>query len=212
MLWVSVTAAHNVTGSDGDFLNNASGIQFGPYLYLGAKHMVTGLDHLLFLAGVIFFLRKGRDVALYATLFAIGHSITLLAGVANGWLVNVYLADALIAVSVIYKALENLRVLDRWRLNLSFAVFGFGLVHGLGLASKLQDLGLDREAIIPNMIAFNLGVEFGQLLALMFMWMLLRPWQQLQGFNAQATVANWCILTVGLILFGHQLTGYLLSR
>ncbi len=212
MLWASLAPAHNVAGSDGDFLSNASGIQFGPYLYLGAKHMVTGLDHLLFLAGVIFFLRRGRDVALYATLFAIGHSITLLTGVLNGWMVNVYLVDAMIAVSVIYKALENLGVLDRWRVSLSLAVFGFGLVHGLGLASKLQNLSLDREAIVANMIAFNLGVEFGQLLALLFMWMLLRPWQHRPSFNAQATIANWCVLTTGLILFGHQLTGYSLSR
>ncbi|MGI9326126.1 MAG: HupE/UreJ family protein [Pseudomonadales bacterium] len=212
LFWASAAAAHTVAGSDGDFLNNASGMQLGPYLYLGAKHMVTGIDHLLFLAGVIFFLRSARDVALYATLFAVGHSITLLAGVLNGWLVNVYLVDALIAVSVIYKAMENLGLLDRWQTNLSAAVFSFGLVHGLGLASKLQSLTLDREAITSNMIAFNVGVELGQLLALLFMWMLLRPWQRQRGFDAQAAIANWCILTFGLILFGYQLTGFLLSR
>src|ERR1700737_484944 len=161
--------AHAVTGSDADFLKAVSGAHIGPFLYLGAKHMVTGYDHLLFLFGVIFFLYRLRDVAIYVTCFAAGHSITLLAGVLSGLHVNPYLVDALIGFSVVYKAFDNLdgfRTLFGWQPTPKAAVFGFGLSHGFGLATKLQDFALSSKGLIANMISFNVGVEIGQLIAL----------------------------------------------
>src|SRR5579872_853068 len=140
--------AHGVTGSDAEFLKNVSGPHIGPFLYLGAKHMVTGYDHLLFLFGVIFFLYRLRDVAIYVTCFAAGHSITLLAGVLSGVHVNPYLVDALIGLSVVYKAFDNLdgfRTLLGWEPNPKAAVFIFGLIHGFGLATKLQDFALSTK-------------------------------------------------------------------
>lgn len=211
LLVSGAAAAHNVAANDGDFLSSAQGAHPGPFAYLGAKHMVTGIDHLLYLAGVVFFLRTLRDVALYASLFALGHSLTLLAGVLSGWQVNVYLVDALIAVSVIYKAAENLSHPNASPLNPRWAVFGFGLIHGLGLASKLQDLTLDPAALLANMVAFNVGVEVGQLLALWLIWNLLRGWQPAPGFASQSRLANWGIASAGMILLGYQVTGYLIT-
>ena len=139
------------------------------FLYLGAKHMVTGYDHLLFLFGVIFFLYRLRDVGLYVTLFAVGHSVTLLYGVLSGTHVNAYLVDAVIGFSVVYKALDNLGAFRRWfgvQPDTRAAVFVFGLIHGFGLATKLQDFALPRAGLAPKIVAFNAGVEIGQLLAL----------------------------------------------
>lgn len=211
LLISGAAAAHNVAAGDGDFLSSAQGAHPGPFAYLGAKHMVTGIDHLLYLAGVVFFLRTLRDVALYASLFALGHSLTLLAGVLSGWQVNVYLVDALIAISVICKAAENLSRPGASPLNPRWAVFGFGLIHGLGLASKLQDLTLDPAALIANMVAFNVGVEVGQLLALWLIWNLLRSWQPAPGFASQSRLANWGIACAGMVLLGYQVAGYLIT-
>src|SRR5579872_5434186 len=140
--------AHNVAARDAAFLKANQGTQIFPFLYLGAKHMVTGYDHLLFLFGVIFFLYRLRDVAIYVTCFAAGHSITLLAGVLSGVHVNPYLVDALIGFSVVYKAFDNLdgfRTLLGWEPNPKAAVFIFGLIHGFGLATKLQDFALSTK-------------------------------------------------------------------
>ena len=130
--------------------------------------MVTGYDHLLFLAGVIFFLYRVKDVALYVTLFAVGHSTTLLLGVLGGWHVDAYLVDAMIGLSVVYKAFENIGGFRRLGVqpNTRAAVLFFGFFHGLGLATKLQDLALSKDGLITNMVSFNIGVEIGQLLAL----------------------------------------------
>ena len=160
--------AHGIAGDDQEFLLRATGAHIGPYVYLGAKHMVTGYDHLLFLAGVIFFLYRLKDVALYVTLFAIGHSTTLLLGVLGGWHVDAYLVDAVIGLSVVYKAFENIGGFRRLGVqpNTKAAVLFFGFFHGLGLATKLQDLALSQDGLITNMVSFNVGVEIGQLLAL----------------------------------------------
>src|SRR5690554_6513390 len=160
--------AHGVSGGDAAFLSAASGLQIGPYLYLGAKHMVTGYDHLLFLLGVIFFLHRLRDIVIYVTLFSVGHSLTLLFGVLAEIHISAYLVDAVIGLSVVYKAVDNLggfRKLFGVNPNPKAAVFLFGLVHGFGLSTKLQDLALSPEGLIANMIAFNIGVELGQILA-----------------------------------------------
>jgi len=206
----SVASAHGISGDDQEFLLRAIGTHVGPYVYLGAKHMVTGYDHLAFLAGVIFFLYRLKDVALYVTLFAVGHSTTLLLGVLGGWHVNSYLVDAVIGLSVVYKAFENLggfRALG-FEPNTKAAVLFFGFFHGFGLATKLQDLAISRDGLVANMLSFNVGVEVGQLLALSVMLIAFNAWRATGSFARHAFNANVALLTVGFVLFGYQLTGY----
>jgi hypothetical protein len=204
--------AHGITGADQEFLSNNPGVHFIPYLYLGAKHMVTGYDHLLFLAGVIFFLYKIKDVAIYVTLFAIGHSATLLLGVLSGINVNVYLIDAIIGFSVVYKAFENIGGFNNlpFRPNTKVAVFIFGLFHGFGLSSKLQDIALSPEGIIYNMIGFNIGVEIGQFIALAFILLFFNYWRQTESFNKHANNGNYFLMIAGFLLITFQLSGYYL--
>jgi hypothetical protein len=205
--------AHGVAEGDAQFLERASGVQFLPYLYLGAKHMVTGYDHLLFLAGVIFFLYRLKDVALYVTLFAVGHSTTLLLGILAGIRADPYIVDAIIGLSVVYKAFENIGGFRRLgiRIDTRAAVLVFGFVHGFGLSTKLQDLVLDQDSLIPNMIAFNIGVELGQFGALAFILIALEFWRTRGRFVQQAYAANVAIMAAGFALFSYQLTGYLVT-
>jgi hypothetical protein len=205
--------AHGIGGDDQAFLLHSTGAQIGPYVYLGAKHMVTGYDHLAFLAGVIFFLYRLKDVALYVTLFALGHSATLLTGVLGGWHVNSYLVDAVIGLSVVYKAFENLGGFRALGVEPSTkaAVLFFGLFHGFGLATKLQDLAISRDGLVTNMLSFNVGVEIGQLLALSLMLLGFAIWRATGGFSRHAYAANVVLLTVGFVLFGYQLSGYALT-
>lgn len=200
--------AHGVAEGDQSFLARAEGVWAGPFMYLGAKHMVTGYDHLLYLAGVIFYLRKLSDVVKFVSLFAIGHSITLLFGVLAHIHVSPYFIDAIIGLSICYKALENLgsiRFVDpRW------AVFGFGLVHGFGLSTKLQDLALSSDGLVPNMIFFNIGVEIGQVIGLVFLFIGLTWLRERPDFEPISRNANVLLFGAGLILFGLQATGYIL--
>lgn len=206
-----IAFAHGVSGGDADFLAAAEGMQFWPYVYLGAKHMFTGYDHLLFLLGVIFFLYRMRDVAIYVTMFSIGHSLTLLAGVLGGLRLDAYLVDAIIGFSVIYKAFDNL---GGWRRLLGFTpnqkvvVLIFGLVHGFGLATKLQDISLSQEGLIANMLAFNVGVELGQIAALTFILTIMQLWRATPSFARQATGVNVVIMAAGFTLVQTQLFGY----
>jgi len=205
--------AHGVSSDDAAFLESVSGFSFFPYLYLGAKHMFTGYDHLLFLAGVIFFLYRMKDVALYVSLFAIGHSITLLVGVLGGIRADAYIVDAIIGLSVVYKGFENIGGFKRLGININTraAVFLFGLVHGFGLSTKLQDLSLTQEGLVPNIISFNIGVELGQLSALAFILLAFQFCRQHDSFIKRAVATNLVIMTAGFMLFGYQLTGYLLA-
>ena len=207
--------AHTVAESDQEFVRNSGGVQIAPFIYLGAKHMVTGYDHLLFLAGVIFFLYRLKDVALYVTLFAVGHSVTLLLGVLAGVQVNAFLVDAVIGLSVVYKALDNLDAFRTWfgvAPNPKAAVLLFGFCHGLGLATKLQELSLPRDGLTQNLIAFNVGVEIGQLIALGVILIVMNAWRRSAGFLRHAYTANVVLLTAGFLLAGYQLSGYFLSR
>ena len=205
--------AHGVAEDDQAFLLANVGASIGPYIYLGAKHMVTGYDHLLFLAGVMFFLYRMKDVALYVTLFAIGHSLTLLLGVLGGLHVNAYIVDAIIGFSVVYKAFENLGGFEKlgWAPDTRVAVWVFGLVHGFGLATKLQDLAISREGLVTNMISFNVGVELGQLLALGFILLALNLFRASGQFSRFAGAANVLLMCAGFVLIGHQLTGYAIA-
>ncbi len=208
-----VVLGHGVDAGDASFLQNQQGFHFWAYFYLGAKHMVSGYDHLLFLAGVIFFLYRLRDIGLYVTLFALGHSLTLIAGVWFNLPADPYLIDAIIGVSVVYKAFENLGGFERLGLAIDTraAVAVFGLFHGLGLATKLNGLGLATEGLLGNLLAFNLGVEMGQLLALTGLISLIGLWRYSARFKAQAAFANVCVLSAGLVLIGYQLTGYFMN-
>jgi hypothetical protein len=203
--------AHGVTGNDQTFLEQSTGRNLIVFAYLGAKHMVTGYDHLLFLFGVVFFLYRMRDVGIYVTLFAVGHSITLLAGVLGGWHVDPFLIDAIIGFSVVYKALDNLGAFKRWfgvQPDTKAAVLIFGLFHGMGLATKLQDFALSKEGLVPNMIAFNVGVELGQLLALAAILIVMGFWRRSPNFYRHAFTANTLLMIAGFVLIGYQLTGY----
>ncbi len=203
-------AAHGVADADAWFIEHAQGVHLVPFLYLGAKHMVTGYDHLLFLAGVIFFLYRLKDVALYVTLFAVGHSATLLLGVLTGVHANAYAIDAIIGLSVAYKAFENLGGFRRLgvQVDTRAAVLLFGLAHGFGLATKLQDLALSSDGLVPNMVAFNVGVELGQLAALTLMLIAFDVWRRSGTFLEGAFAANTLIMAAGFVLFGYQIAGY----
>ncbi|HEX4274399.1 MAG TPA: HupE/UreJ family protein [Bryobacteraceae bacterium] len=203
--------AHGIGGKDAAFVRQSTGAQIVPFIYLGAKHMVTGYDHLLFLVGVIFFLYKLKDVATYVTCFAIGHSVTLLAGVLSGIHVNPFLVDALIGLSVVYKGFDNLdgfRTLFGFQPNARIGVLVFGLIHGFGLATKLQELDLSPKGLVPNMISFNVGVELGQLIALTVILFLMTRWRKTSGFLRHAVTANVLLMIAGFILMGYQLAGY----
>lgn len=207
----ALALAHGVADGDRLFIEGNPGLQLVPFVYLGAKHMVTGYDHLLFLLGVIFFLRNLRDVGLYVSLFAVGHSVTLLAGVLGNLQVNAWLVDAVIGLSVVYKGFDNLGGFNRlgWRPEPRWAVLIFGLIHGLGLATKLQEFHLAPDGLVANILAFNVGVELGQLLALSGMLILMALWQRARGFTRHAVLANVALMAAGFLLTGYQLAGYL---
>jgi len=209
----SLAVAHGISGDDQAFLLRAMGAQIGPYLYLGAKHMVTGYDHLFFLAGVIFFLYRLKDVAIYVTLFAVGHSTTLLLGVLGGLHVNAYIVDAIIGLSVVYKAFENLGGFKSlgFEPNTKAAVLIFGFFHGFGLATKLQDIAISPDGLVTNMISFNIGVEVGQFLALAVMLIAFNLWRASGRFIASAYASNVVLMGAGFALMGYQITGYLVS-
>ena len=210
LLLASAALGHGISGDDQAFLLRSSGAHIGPYIYLGAKHMVTGYDHLLFLAGVIFFLYRLKDVALYVTLFAVGHSTTLLLGVLGGLHVNSYIVDAIIGLSVVYKAFENLggfRALG-WQPNMKAAVLVFGFFHGFGLATKLQDLAISQDGLVTNMVSFNVGVEIGQLLALGLMLIAFNLWRSTGTFFRYSYATNVALMAAGFALIGFQLTGF----
>lgn len=209
---ISVDAlAHGVDDKTRAFLEHNTGVQFIPFLYIGAKHMITGYDHILFLVGVIFFLYHSKEVLLYVTMFTIGHSITLLFGVLSDIQVNAYLIDAIIGFSVVYKGFDNLGGFKRcfnWQPSTQWAVLIFGLFHGFGLATKLQELQLPEAGLITNLIAFNLGVELGQFAALAIILIVINAWRKLPSFQRFSTLTNTALMSAGVILMGLQLTGY----
>lgn len=206
--------AHNVAAGDKGYIQETSGTVLLPFMYLGAKHMVTGYDHLLFLFGVIFFLYRMKDIGVYVTLFAVGHSLTLLFGVISSVSVNPYIIDAIIGLSVVYKALDNLGAYQRWfgcQPNTKAATMIFGLFHGFGLATKLQDFELSSDGLIANLVAFNVGVEIGQLLALGGILILMGYWRRTRSFMTHAYAANVVLMTLGFLLTGYQIAGYLFA-
>jgi hypothetical protein len=214
LLLVSTAAAHAVAEGDKGYIQEITGVHLIPFVYLGAKHMVTGYDHLLFLFGVIFFLYRLKHIAIYVSLFAIGHSTTMLLGVYFGWNVSAYLIDAIIGLSVVYKALDNLGAFQRWlgfQPNTKIATLIFGFFHGLGLATKILEYEIAADGLIPNLLAFNVGVEIGQLIALAIILIAMSYWRKTSGFLRHAYTANVLMMTAGWLLFGMQMTGYFVS-
>src|SRR5215475_8332559 len=210
-----IAAAHNVSDRDASFVKSNQGAAIVPFLYLGAKHMVTGYDHLAFLVGVIFFLYRMKDIVLYVSLFTLGHSLTLLAGVLGGIHANSYIVDAIIGLSVVYKAFDNIggfQKLFGFEPNTKIAVLIFGLFHGFGLATKLQDLDLSRIGLVTNIVSFNVGVELGQVKALTAVLIALSIWRTRKGFLQYAFSTNTVLITVGFIPVANQIAAYLCSR
>ncbi len=214
LLFSAAAQAHGVADGDKGYIQEITGTHLLPFTYLGAKHMVTGYDHLLFLAGVIFFLYRLKDIALYVSLFAVGHSVTMLYGVYAGVNVNPYVIDAIIGLSVVYKALDNLGAYQRWfgvQPDTRAATLVFGLFHGFGLAAKIQEFELARDGLLPNLLAFNVGVEIGQLLALGAILIAMGYWRRTASFLEHAYAANVALMCAGFVLIGYQLTGLYVS-
>ena len=215
LLLPAIAFAHNVSKRDAAYVQSNTGAAIGPFLYLGAKHMVTGYDHLLFLVGVIFFLYKLKDVVQYVSLFTIGHSLTLLGGVLGGVHANPFLIDAIIGFSVVYKAFDNMGGFKRifgFQPNTRIAVLIFGLFHGFGLATKLQEFALPKTGLVTNIVSFNAGVEIGQILALTAVLIVLSFWRTRSGFLRHAFATNTILMVGGFLLVGYQLTGYFVAQ
>ncbi|MEE1872119.1 HupE/UreJ family protein [Pseudomonas aeruginosa] len=207
--------AHGVPEGDKGFIQESTGVMLMPFIYMGAKHMITGYDHLLFLFGVIFFLYRLKDVGLYVTLFAVGHSITLLFGVLSNISISSYVIDAIIGFSVVYKALDNLGAFQRWfgyQPDTRLATLIFGLLHGFGLATKIQEFEISPDGLIANLIAFNVGVEIGQLLALGGILILMGYWRRTASLWRHAYTANVAMMSAGFLLMGYQITGLIVSQ
>lgn len=202
--------AHDVAEGDKAFVQSIDGPAIFPFLYLGAKHMVTGYDHIAFLVGVVFFLRQMKDVVLYVSMFTIGHSITLLGGVLLGVGANAYIIDAIIGLSVVYKGVENIGGFAKIGLKIDTraAVLVFGLFHGMGLATKVMDLEMSPNGLLTNLIAFNVGVELGQVLVLAFVVVIFNIWRARQSFGRYAFAANVALILVGIWLTAIQVQGY----
>ncbi len=206
--------AHGVDETTKQFLEANQGAAIFPFIYIGAKHMVTGYDHLLFLVGVVFFLFRSKDVILYVSLFTLGHSVTLLYGVFSQININPYIIDAIIGLSVVYKGFDNLggfKRLFNYQPNTKIAVLVFGLFHGFGLATKIQEFQLPSDGLVSNIIAFNIGVEIGQFLALAMVLIILSFWRRHRSYLHFSTITNTALMSAGFMLMGLQLTGYFIT-
>ncbi len=184
------------------------------YIWTGAEHMLTGYDHLLFLLGVMFFLNNFRDILKFVTAFTLGHTITLVFATFAGISADHYLIDAVIAVTVMYKGFENLDGFRRWigtaAPPLLVMVFSFGLIHGFGLSVRLQDLTISGEqGLLSKILFFNLGVELGQIAALLVMGVVIRAWQKTIVWEPVTRIVNGALVFFGFLLLLFQLHGYL---
>lgn len=182
------------------------------YMWIGATHMLSGYDHLLFVFGIIFFLTKFKDIVKYITAFTLGHSVTLIWATFNGIQVNYFLIDAVIALSVCYIAFANLdgfnKHLNIKAPNLLAMIIGLGLIHGLGLSTRLQQLPLNEDDLLMNIISFNVGIEVGQIAALTVMLIVLAGWRKAASFAPFSKISNYGLIFAGLYLFMMQMHGY----
>lgn len=215
LAWATTAQAHGVDDATERFLLGNQGTAIVPFLYIGAKHMVTGYDHLLFLVGVIFFLYRTKDILTYVSFFTIGHSVTLLFGVLAEININAYIIDAIIGFSVVYKGFDNYGGFKRllgYEPNQKAAVLIFGLFHGFGLATKLQDFNLPKDGLLANLISFNVGVELGQFVALGMVLIFMSYWRRHPSYLQMSRATNILLMSAGFLLVGYQLSGYFLSK
>jgi len=205
----SLALAHGMSAEDQARILNAGYLE---YLRLGATHMLSGYDHLLFLFGVMFFLTRFKDILVLITAFTVGHSITLVFATLAGITANYYLIDAVIALTVCYKAFDNLdgfkKYLQTRSPSLVWMVFVFGLIHGFGLSTRLQQLPLGDDGIVLKILSFNLGVELGQIVALSIMLVLLTTWRKTASCQKFSSAANVLLMFFGVLLLLMQLHGY----
>ena len=216
-VWLSLALAplavlaHGISDADRQSMLDGG---YARYVGLGASHMLTGYDHLLFLFGVVFFLASFKDVVKFVTVFTLGHSITLVFATMLQITWNYYLIDAIIAISVMYKAFDNnggfQKHFQMASPNLLWMVFGFGLLHGFGLSTRLQQLPLgdDTAAMLGRILSFNVGVELGQIAALVVIVGLLSLWRHRASFQRFAHMANLALFYAGAYLLFVQLHGY----
>ena len=212
--WGTTALAHGVAAGDQGYIQEITGVNLIAFMYLGAKHMATGYDHILFLLGVIFFLYRMKDIGIYVTLFAIGHSTTMLLGVYFNIGINSYIIDAIIGLSVVYKALDNMGAFQRWlgfQPNTKAATLIFGFFHGFGLSTKILEYDISPDGLVPNLLAFNVGVEIGQLLVLGAILIVMGFWRRTPSFFRHAYTANVVMMAAGFVLFGYQVAGYLVA-
>jgi len=208
---LDIVDAHWVTWWDKWYLEEVTGTNIIPFMYLGAKHMVTWYDHLLFLMGIIFFLYKRKDIVKYVTLFWIWHSITLLFWVFADINVNAYIIDAIIWFSIVYKWLDNIWAYKRWfwfQPNTKLATLIFGLFHGFWLATKVQDYSVSADGLLPNLISFNVGVEIGQILALSLVIIAMQYRRRTKYYEKYSYAVNVALMTCWFILVGYQLVWF----
>jgi len=201
-------AAHGVSSADQETLSNGGLLA---YILVGAKHMVTGYDHLLFLAGVIFYLKGFKDIVRFITVFTIGHSITLISATYLGIKADEHLIDAVIALSVLYKGFENLGGFEKLKMkspDLLMMVFLFGLIHGFGLSTRLQSFDMGPGQFLAKIVCFNVGVELGQIAALIPIVFLITRWQKLKSYDAFYRSVNTYLVIAGIGLFLYQMYGY----
>ena len=205
--------AHGVSASDQAILTKGG---LGSYIWVGAKHMITGYDHLLFLVGVIFYLNNFKDIVRFITVFTIGHSITLIGATYLGIRADEHLIDAVIALSVLYKGFENLggfqKILKTDSPNLLRMVFMFGLIHGFGLSTRLQSFDLGQGQFLFKIISFNIGVELGQVLALIPIVFIISKWKTANSYQIFYKLVNWFLVVAGIGLFLLQMYGYFQSH
>lgn len=206
----SSALAHDVAQGDRAFVEMTQGPAVVPFMYLGAKHMLTGYDHILFLTGVVMFLYRLRDVVLYVSMFTLGHSTTLMLGVMFGTGANGHIVDAIIGLSIIYKGCENLGWFRSIGLNIDprLAVLVFGLCHGLGLATKLLSLRISPDGLLINLLSFNVGVEVGQIVVLFLVVWLFNRCRERPEFAEGASWANWMLIGSGILIMTIQAKEY----
>jgi len=182
------------------------------YMWLGATHMLSGYDHLLFVFGIIFFLTTFRDIAKYVTAFTLGHSATLIYATFNAIQLNYFVIDAVIGLSVSYIAFANIdgfrKYLNINPPNMMLMIIGLGLIHGFGLSTRLQELPLSEDHLLLNIISFNVGIELGQISALVLMLLLIAAWRKSHAFQTFSLIANYSLIIAGSLLFLMQWHGY----
>lgn len=203
--------AHGISAADKQRMLEGGYLQ---YVGLGATHMLTGYDHLLFLFGVVFFLTTFKEITKFVTVFTIAHCITLIFATFFKITMNYFIIDAVIAISVMYKGFDNnggfQKYLQMKSPNMLTMVFIFGLIHGFGLSTRLQQLPLgdDKMGMLGRILSFNVGVEIGQVAALCGMVAVLALWRKRPSFQKFSWVFNQGIIFAGILLLFMQLHGF----